>query len=837
MPKSTTEPLSTYRAKRAVDRTVEPFGNVQSSRPGLFVVQAHGARRTHYDFRLELDGVLRSWAVPKGPSLDPSVKRLAVMVEDHPVEYADFEGVIPEGNYGAGPVIVWDRGEWVPLEDPVRGLESGKLLFDLHGYKLRGTWTLVRTGGRKPSRDWLLIKKADGWATRTGDAAPPETSVLSGLALDELAASSGRAAALRAECERLRAPRRRVDPRAVQLMLATPTTRPFRDPAWVFELKYDGFRALASRDDGGVAIRYRSGRDATATYPEVVTALRSLPFTGLVLDGELVVLDEAGHPRFERLQQRVQLTRANDVQRAAVAHPVTYLAFDLLAVEGFDLRALPLRTRKALLHEVLPRLGPLRYADHFDADGETLYDEVRRRGLEGIVGKRADAPYRAGRHPDWRKIRAERTGDFVIVGFTRPKGSRTGFGALHLGRHHGDELRYAGRVGTGFRDADLDAARARLEPLQRRTPPCTGELPRGPGTTWVEPRHVCEVRFLEETAGGLLRQPAFLRFRDDKRPAECRVEGEARAPSPPEPAAAVEPRQLPLTNLDKVFWPDEGYTKGDLIAYYRAVAPWLLPYLRDRPLVMTRYPDGIAGKSFFQKDAPGFTPPWVRRVRMWSEHSEREISYFVCDDVDALVYVVNLGTIPLHVWASRVTTIQQPDWCILDLDPKGAPFTDVVTVALAVRRLCEEIGLPSFVKTSGSSGLHVLVPLAGQCTFAQARDLGQLLATAVVADVPEVATIARAMSGRHGRVYVDYLQNGHGKLLAAPLCVRPLPGAPVSTPLAWREVTRRLDPRRFTLRTVPRRLEKAKDDPVAGVLAARPDLPRALEGLAKRLAR
>jgi len=841
--------LGAYRAKRSAERTPEPFGSgghgsgSGGARPRLFVVQQHGARRLHFDFRLEWNGVLLSWAVPKGPSLDPAEKRLAVRVEDHPVDYADFEGVIPEGNYGAGAVIVWDTGRWIPVEDPERGLESGKLLFDLAGYKLRGRFTLVRTGGRRAARsgkEWLLIKKADGFAA---SGALDAHSVLSGLTLDELADGPRREAALARAAGRLGATRRRVDVAAVKPMLAQATEKPFSADGWLFEVKYDGYRAIAAREpatDGGRAraqLRYRSGRDATALWPELAGAVAALPYSRIVLDGELVVLDGEGRPSFQRLQKRAQAGTPAEARRAAVESPATYFAFDLLALGDLDLRPLPLVERKRLLERALPGRGPLRVAPHFAARGEVVFAEIERLGLEGMVAKRADAPYRAGRSPDWRKIRIRPTHDFAIVGMSAPRGSRAGFGALHLAARSGSTLRYVGRVGSGFSDAQLAALHRALEPLRRATPACEGAPKSARGDVWVEPRLVCEVRYAEVTADGSLRQPVFVRLREDKKPEEI-------DPPPALAGAAEEPpmataekknpepeRSVAFTNLDKIFWPESGYTKGDLIEYYRGIAPWLLPYLRDRPLVMTRYPDGIAGKSFFQKDAPRWAPSWLRTETLWSEHGGREIHYFVCDDVESLLYVANMGTIPLHVWSSRIASLQRPDWSILDLDPKGAPFAHVVEIARALRAIGEEIGLPTFVKTSGSAGLHVLVPLGGRLTFEQSRTLAELLAHAAVERLPEIATMARPLRARGGRVYVDTGQNGHGKLLAAPFSARPLPGAPVSMPLRWSEVGARLDPARFTIRSAAGRMRRLGADPLRPVLDAAPDLVAALERL------
>ena len=886
------EPLGEYRAKRSADRTPEPFGGEAATvspeaatapieppagpewaRPRLFCVQKHAATRLHYDFRLEMGGVLRSWAVPRGPSLDPNEKRMAVEVEDHPVEYADFEGVIPEGNYGAGEVIVWDKGLWVPLENPEETLPKGKLTFELRGYKLRGAWHLFRTKGkgREASKEWMLVKRHDGWASAT--RALPQESIYSGLTLEEIRTGSQRAAEVRAELERLGAPRQDVRASDVKLMLAETAEKPFDDPAWLFELKHDGFRVLAEREGGRPRLVYRRGRDATATYPDVARAVAALPFGDLVLDGEVVVLDEEGRPSFQRLQRRAQQRRTTDVQRAALELPATYYAFDLLGFEGFDLRPLPLVERKRLLQSVLPRAGPVRFLDHIEEQGEAFYAEVSRLKLEGLIAKRKDAPYRPGRSPHWLKLRTERVDDFVVVGFTEPQGGRVGFGALHLAAFRGPALVYCGRAGSGFAEEQLVALRAALEADRRDSPACTGPLPIDRGHVWVEPRLVAEVRYLTWTDEGLLRQPVFQRLRDDKRPEECVTPRDFRRPGPEGPAmpeSAVPPgegepptvdpsspdsngaprddrgfssllaeppleKRVPFSNLTKVFWPDEGYTKGDLIEYYRAISPWLLPYLRDRLLVLTRFPDGIEGKSFFQKDAPSFAPGWVRLERVWSESAQREIDYFVAGDVESLLYVANLGTIPLHVWGSRITDLAHPDWCILDLDPKAAPFLHVVQVARGIRELADEIGLPAYVKTSGSTGLHVLVPLGGLCTFDQCKQLGELLARVVAGRLPEIATTIRLPNDRGGRVYVDFLQNGHGKLLAAPFTARPVPGALCSAPLLWDEVDETLDIRRFTIRTLPERMSVFGHDPLAPVLTQKPDLVRALARLSARL--
>lgn len=842
------DPLSAYRAKRSLDRTPEP--GARAVQPGwaggLFVVHQHAARHLHFDLRLEMKGVLTSWAVPKGPSKNPADKRLAVHVEDHPIEYGDFEGLIPEGNYGAGAVIVWDRGRWVPVEDPFIGLEQGKLLFELQGYKLKGLWTLVKI--KRAAKEWLLIKERDGEVSEHGSDFPPN-SVLSGLTVEELKAGADRAGPLREELARLKAPRRVVTPTEAAPMLAETREAPFTKEGWLFELKLDGYRVRVGKEGGVAKVVSRNGHDLSAIFPEIARVVAALPFEGLVLDGELVVLDERGHPTFNGLQNRAQISRAFDVRRAAVEHPATLFCFDLLAFGGYDTRGLPLEKRKELLRKVIPATGALRYSEHFVKEGEALYRQVERLGLEGIMAKRADSTYRAGRSASWLKIRADRADDFVVVGFTRAKGSRAGFGALQLGAYRDGALVYVGRAGSGFTDKELKDVRKALESLKRDAPAVTGAIPKDKDTTWIEPKLVAEVRFKEWTPEALLRHPVFLRWRDDKEPGECVIPGsresEAAAPDeksdsdapgaddsrPPTP----EPREVVFSNLKKVFWPEDGYTKGDLIEYYRAISPWLLPYLADRPVVMTRFPDGIKGKSFFQKDAPVFAPEWLRTERMWSEDTQREIDYFICDDLDSLLYIANLGTIPLHVWGSRIASLERPDWCILDLDPKEAPFTDVVKVAKATKKLCDDIGLPAYIKTSGSTGLHVLVPMGRQVTYEQCRQLGGLLARVVAAELPDIATITRVVGKRGGRVYLDYGQNGHGRLLVAPFSIRPLPGAPVSMPLKWSEVTPALEIGQFTIKNAPARMKKLKGDPLIRVLDEQPDLVKALGLLQERV--
>jgi bifunctional non-homologous end joining protein LigD len=571
-----------------------------------------------------------------------------------------------------------------------------------------------------------------------------------------------------------------------------------------------------------------------------------------LLDGEIVAEDERGRPSFQRLQARMGLSKPRDIAAARVQVPVRAMFFDCLGLLGHDLRGLPLVERKELLARVAPPLGSVQRSDHLIGHGEAFFAAAAEMGLEGIVGKRLSGKYAGRRSPDWVKVKCDRRQEFVIGGYTDPQGSRTGFGALHVGLYEAGRLTYVTKVGTGFDGAGIKSMMTALTPLARATSPFAEGTPTGKGHHWVEPRLVCEVRFTEWTREGGLRHPTFLGVRTDKRPEDCRKEepvqlvaapapaatppavaarggkGRGRATSTATPAAAPAPPRptVAVTNPKKVFWPD-GKTKGDLVAYYETVAPLLLPYLRDRPVVLTRFPDGIGGKSFFQKDAPVYVPDWVRTESVSSGDAERDINYFVIDDVESLRYVANLGTIPLHVWSACVSALENPDWMVIDLDPKEAPFAHVVQVARALKTILDQLELPSYVKTSGATGLHVLIPMGRRYTHEETRTFARLLAMLTVEAVPEISTVTRAIRGRGGKVYVDFGQNGRGNTIVAPYSVRPLPGAPASCPLRWDEVNARLDPAAFTIVTIPKRFEAMKD-PMTPVLGEGVDVVAAI---------
>lgn len=823
--------LRTYRDKRDPTSTPEPFGRVHIPATGkLFVVQQHDARHLHFDLRLEVDGVLKSWAVPKGPSDDPADKRFAVETEDHPLDYADFEGEIPPGNYGAGHVIVWDRG-WFEFKEPFdSGMQRGKLLFEIHGYKMRGLWTLVRLKKSDSGKEWLLIKERDGQQSTSG-CTFSDTSILSGLSVKQLKKPGGKLAAISRALQR-------VNP-SQSVPLADITCKPMlassgeagNRSGWIWELKYDGYRIMARKDGGDVRLITRNGHNIADSFPEICQTLHHLPQEKLILDGELVVNDASGRPSFARMQARARNTaRAN---RAAIEEPATYYAFDLLYLQTQDLRDAPLLARKRLLKQVLPTPGALVYSEHVEEEGEQTYAWAKRMGIEGVVGKKADSPYRSGRSQSWIKVRSQRVGDFVVAGWSGSRSNPRDIGALALAEYRAGTLTYAGHAGSGLSGALRNRLQASLKRLARKTCPLETLPETTRETHWLTPKLVVEVSFTEYTPYGHLRHPSISRLREDKTPEECLSAFDTVESTQPTPQPDV---QVVVTNPEKVFYPEPGYTKADLVQYYRRIARWMLPYLKDRPVVLTRFPDGIDGKSFYQRDIPDYVPDWIRRETLWSESTGKEVQYVVPASEEDLAYLANMGTIPIHMWHSRITDLSHPDWCVLDLDPKKAPFSDVINLGLAIRDLCHEVKLPSYPKTSGASGLHVLIPLHGQLTHDQSQTLGELLARVIVNRHPDIATITRTVRARNNKVYVDYLQNGHGRLIVAPFSARAESAGSVSMPLKWREVNAGLSNPRFHLGNAVRRMQRLKADPGAAVLSDKPDLLPSLERLAELLA-
>lgn len=824
---------------------------------GAFVVHLHAARRRHFDLRLQVGPTLKSFAVPKGPSLDPSDKRLAVNTEDHPLEYLEFEDIIPAGNYGAGAMIVWDRGRVEYLERPAEeSFGRGKVDFVLSGYKLRGRFALVHTGDRAGRADsdrnqWLLIKKTDAYSTGDRDSSSDDPrSVLSGLTVEELEDRVIISDRLVNEAQRLGAGDGRVDARHLHPMLCATSNVSLDDPERLYELKLDGVRIVAERRGDEVTLRYRTLRNATVSYPEVARAIRTLPVASLVLDGEIVAFDDAGRPSFQRLGRRIGATRPHDAALFASEVPVQYLVFDLLELGGKTLLDVPLIERKRLLARLLPGRGVLRALDHLEGNGHALYDFCRARKLEGLVVKRARSRYRPGprRSDDWIKLKCEREDDFAVVGWVEGKGGRKRLGSLELATYDGERFVLRSRVGSGLDEHSIDELLEMLRPLEAKAPTAAGKLPRTGGLRhFVEPRIVVSVQHMGWTDDGGIRHPVFRGVRPDMRPTACVAAPPAellerqiastdtknkRKLTVPSPAAT----RVAVTNRAKVFWPDEGYTKGDLADYYAAISDVMLPFLRDRPVVLVRYPDGITGKSFFQWNVPRGTPEWIRTLALFDDESGERKNTFLIDDRDGLVYLANLGCIVVHILACRAGALEECDFLTLDFDVGERSFQDAVTLALSLRSLLDEIGLPGFPKTSGQSGLHVLVPVGPGVPFDTAKLLVELIGRLVQAHHPDLATLERRVSKRGQRVYIDTGQTGRSRTIVAPYSVRAAPGATVSMPLYWDEVHRALDPRQFSMFTAVERVHQ-KGDPMTGLLSARPDIGAVVAELEARIER
>lgn len=868
--------LSLYRQKRDPARTNEPFAALEAGErregqtlQGRFVVHQHAATRMHYDLRIQVGNALKSFAVPKGPSLNPEDKRLAVNTEDHPLEYLEFEDVIPEGNYGAGAMIAWDTGRITYLEGSAEeGVSRGKIDFVLSGFKLNGRFALVRTGHRGAKRpnevtpEWLLLKKTDKSAKSEGDLLTElPRSILSGLTVEELRNAAEWVDELERSAQSVGARRLALDASRLEPMRCALEGAELDDESRLYELKLDGVRIVADKSGEKVQLRYRNGRSATQNYPEIARAVRALPPERLVLDGEIVAFDAEGRPSFQRLGPRIQARKPLDVARVQEQIPVVYLVFDLLQLGDWNLLDVPLIERKRVMQQLIRGKGYMHSLDHLEKDGRPLFELCRQASLEGVVAKRMRSKYRPGptRSDDWVKIKTEREDDFVVVGMVPGRGQRSGFGALCVASFRGNDLVLRGRVGSGLDHHTIRALGEQLGSMRQAEYPCVGEVPPDlKAATFVRPEVVVNVRYLGWTDEGRLRHPVFRGIRNDVEPGDCRAhpttelelelaEGSALPDDenePVEPAFSggiaaggrIASGRVQLTNQDKIFWPEEGYTKGDLCEYYAAVADAMLPFLKGRPVVLVRYPDGIAGKSFYQWRAPAGTPDWIRTFELRDEESQQEKGEkraFLLDSADALVHIANLGCIPIHVLACREHARETCDFLTIDLDIGEQPFKHAVVLALTLRELLAELGLSGFPKTSGQKGLHVLIPTGG-IDFDSAKLLVELLGRLLVARHPDISTMERRVDKRGPKVYVDTGQTGHSRTIVAPYSVRATAGATVSTPLLWDEVHVALDPTRFTMFTVPSRVARL-GDPMAAMLDEAPDVARAVALLGQRL--
>lgn len=801
--------LEKYHAKRDFKQTPEPQGKARaSSKKLVFVVQEHHATRLHYDFRLELDGVLKSWAIPKGPSMDPYEHHLAVMTEDHPFEYRKFEGVIPEGNYGAGNVIIWDEGWYEAREDTNdqeaalrRGLKKGHITFVMHGKKLHGEFALIKMANAKDDDAWLLVKKGDEYAT-TSDITKQDTSVKTGMRVDEIAGSK--------KIPDLSSYPKKAKPWAVKPMLCTLVDEIFDKPGWLFEIKWDGYRAIGHHNDGDVALYSRAGTDFLTHYPPIAEAFRLLKHD-VILDGEIVVADEAGVPHFEWLQGWRHEPHGN----------LHYQAFDILWCDGRDVRDMPLIERKQLLQAVIPRNSAIRYSDHVEGDGVALFAEMQRRGLEGVVAKKADSAYRENiRGNAWLKIKTHLRQEIVIGGYTEPRGGRKYLGSLLAGVYHNGEFVYVGHSGGGIPDDQRKSLLQKLQRLERKTSPFKTEPKPNAPVHWVRPEVVAEMSFSEWTSEGYMRHPAFVGLRTDKKAVNVRREKPKNDAVPATKAKEkiVPEPKIAFTHLDKVFFPKHKYTKGDLIDYYTSVAGIMLPYLKDRPHSMLRQPNGINGEGFFQKNNEHL-PDWVPSADIFSESNNEDLHWIVGGDLDTLLYMVQLGTIEINPWNSRIGHLDKPDWIVIDLDPDGKrTFKDVVAVAHTVKDVCDEWDIATYPKTSGKTGIHIFIPLGAKYSYEQAKNLAHIIVLEVNQRQQKITSVVRMPDKRKDLIYLDFLQNREGQTLAAPYSVRPTPDATVSTPLHWHEVTPSLKPTDFTIKNIGARIKKYGDlwKPVMG---------------------
>ncbi|MCC6589841.1 MAG: DNA ligase D [Bryobacterales bacterium] len=811
-------PLEEYARKRSFSKTPEPApGAVTPAAPAktlMFCVQRHDARRLHYDFRLEVSGTLKSWAVPEGPTLKPNGKQLAVMVEDHPISYGGFEGNIPKGNYGAGSVMLWDTGTYDLLGDvsAEEQIERGDFKFHLHGQKLRGDFALVRMKTAK-GNEWLLIKKKDEHAQASYDITEHDVSVLSGRTQEEIAQNLPSRLAVPAAEDADPLP----DP--FEPMLATLSEAVPSGPEWLYEIKWDGVRGVAFLTDR-TRLYSRKRTPIDRQYPELANLHQLVNAQSAVLDGEVVALDPAGRPSFERLQPRIMASDPTAIANLARTRPVLFFAFDITYLNGRDLRKTPLIERKQILQSIMKPGGPLRLSDHFQ-HGRELLEVARQQALEGIVAKRGNSPYCSGRSRDWVKIKVTREQEFVITGYT--EGEREYFGALILGVYNDKgKLEWAGNVGTGFDQKTLAALRAKLDPLAVAKCPLR-EVPKIPDKMhWVRPELVSTVKFLLWTEEGRLRAPVYVGLREDIAPEECTRQASSEETAPPRPvlfadtvtegAIAPDNHTFRIRNLNKVWYPVERYTKRDVLNYYNAVAPLILPYLLDRPLSLRRYPNGIQEEGFFQKNtASGGFPDWIRQETIVAEDGKLR-KQVIGSGLAELLYLANLGCIDQNPWMSRVQTLDNPDFILIDLDPSDCPYSKIVEAALLVRRKLDHLELDAYPKTTGGDGLHLYIPLEPVYQYDQARALAEILARLCAAERPDLFTLPRSTAKREkGKVYFDWMQIARGKTISAPYVLRAYNGAPVATPLEWRELTPSLHPSHFHIGNALDRFDRVGD--------------------------
>src|SRR5260221_7663084 len=904
--------LTTYKKKRSFKKTPEPVGGKSRKNDLRFVVQKHDAAHLHYDFRLEMQGVLKSWAVPKGPSMDPAVKHLAMMVEDQQYDYRTFEGIIPPGNYGAGTVIVWDEGTYEAdknIDDKkqqekylLHQLYSGKLKFILRGKKLKGEFALVKTPARGENA-WLLMKLKDKYAT-TKDIGKKDTSVVSNKTIEQIARSSrniwesNRSKVKNAKTSRrerviekkagereenvesserintginslLQKATKAPFPSNIKPMLATLTNKPFDNDDFIYEIKWDGYRAVSYLHKRKVDIRSRNKLSFNKKFLPIVEVLQQWK-TDAVLDGEIIAINDEGRADFQQLQ--------GFVKNANAAHLVYYV-FDIIWYNGKDVTRLPLIERKAILQSIMPEdQSIIRYSDHIAKEGNAFFKAAIKQGLEGIMAKRADSEYAIGyRSQNWLKIKNNQQTEAIICGFTQPRRSRKYFGAIILGKYIKGELAYIGHSGSGINQKTLKELYEKFQPLITNECPFKKKPVTNMPATWLKPKLVCEIKFSEWTGEKILRIPIFLGLREDK---EAKNEKEEKIISAPakkeklkpvkknamakakkiieaettvtskstpgkskkttvavkasskkimankpllqektkEETLTIKNHEQKFTNLDKIYFPKEKITKREVLNYYYQVAPYILPYMKDRPQSLNRHPNGINGPSFYQKNVEGKVASWIETHPYTSESDGITKQFLVCKDEDTLMYLANLGCIEMNPWHSRIQSPDQPDWCVIDLDPDDNPYDQVIEAAQAVKKLLDAIDVECYCKTSGATGMHIYIPLGAKYSYDQSRMLAELIVTIVHRDIESFTSIERSPSTRKKKIYLDFLQNRSIQTIAAPYSLRPKPDATVSAPLRWEEVKTGLSPKNFTIHNILDRIKTEGDifSPVSG---------------------
>jgi bifunctional non-homologous end joining protein LigD len=907
------EKLSEYNKKRDFNKTAEPEGKVKKGGKELhFVVQKHDASRLHYDFRLEIDGVLVSWAVPKGPVADTSIKRLAMHVEDHPMDYIDFEGTIPKGEYGGGTVMVWDTGTYM-AEGSDNAAESEKLLRKMYqdgnikivmnGKKLKGSYHMIQMHGK--DKEWLLLKGKDDYANKKEF---DQTSVLTGRTLDEIASDKKsdvwesnhekKAESKKPNKIDLDEDSEEADNQATASdasfaftaddvadakkvnefpvgwlpQLATLTDEVFDNEEWIYETKYDGYRALIEINDGNVNLVSRNAISFNDRYKKLVKAFEVIN-NDLILDGEIVVEDDKGMSHFQWLQYY-----GENPNRGALKCYV----FDILYFNGFDLTSLELHQRKRILEALLPQSDEIVYSGHVVGNGSKALKEMEKNGGEGLMAKKASSKYYLNkRSKDWLKIKISKEQEMVIGGFTDPKGSRSGFGSLLLGYYEDGKFLYSGKVGTGFNEESLKDMYEKLTALEQKTSPFAVK-PKEPRAHWIKPELVAQIKYSEWTETNSLRHPVFIGLRTDKdpkdvvrerpavtedivkeekttkKPAKAKAEKKptketkAKADTNKEekekkPAKKAEPKtksipktskkksgydtsKVEVTHPEKIFWPEQGYTKGDVIAYYDEMSEYILPYIKDRPESMRRTPDGIVKEGFFQKNVAGMVPEWAQTEKIHSDSTNEDIEYLICNDKETLIYMANLGCIEINPWSSRLGTLDNPDYIIFDLDPNKTTIKNLVTTAKKVKEILDSLNITGYLKTSGGKGLHVFIPIKPKYTYEQSRDFSHIISQAVNAALPDITSLERMPKKREGKVYLDFLQNGKGKTMACAYSLRPREGATASTPLDWDELDDTFDIKNYNIKTLPKRV-KEKGDLWVGFFKDALDLEEVLEKL------